>query len=69
MAPEQTIALDVNQVAELLGVSVWLVRKMIRQGEIRHVRLGQLIRVPRSEVDRFLESQVEEGQDGRPVSG
>jgi excisionase family DNA binding protein len=69
VAPEQTIALDINQVAELLGVSAWLIRKMIQQGELRHVRLGQLIRVPRSEVDRFLESRVEDGQDGRPVSG
>ena len=54
MAPENTPALDVKQVSHELGVSTQLVRRLIKDGELRHLRLGRLIRIPRSELDRYV---------------
>lgn len=53
-------ALDVRQVAAALDVSEWLVRKLISSGELRHVRIGRLIRVPHSELAGFLDRKIEE---------
>lgn len=60
MASQHAPALDVAGVAERLDVSEWLVRKMIRNDELRHVRIGRLIRVPQSEVDRLLGGSVDQ---------
>lgn len=48
------IALTVGDVAQLLGISRNSAYALIRCGAIHSVRIGRLLRVPRSEVDRFL---------------
>lgn len=55
-------ALDVDATAEILGCSPWLVRRLIRDGDLRHVRLGRLIRIPRHEIERFLRESLQKGQ-------
>ena len=57
-----TNSLDVGAAAAELGCSAWLVRKMLNTGELRHVRLGRLIRIPRSEVERFQQKRLEESE-------
>ena len=42
-------------VAELLDCSVQKVRKMIQRGEIGYRRIGRLVRIPSSEIERIGE--------------
>jgi putative molybdopterin biosynthesis protein len=48
----------VEQVAEILQVSVSTVRKLIREKKLRVTRVGIQIRVTQEELDRFLKSQT-----------
>ena len=50
--------LNESDVAEILGVcnrTVWQLRK---EGKIRAVKVGSLIRYKREEVDRFIDAQM-----------
>jgi excisionase family DNA binding protein len=44
----QSDYVDVPEVASTYHVSTALVSKLIKQGQIPHIRLGRLVRVPRS---------------------
>jgi len=46
-------AFGIKEAARLLSVSTWSIRRWIRQGKIRSVRLGKRVLVPASEVDRL----------------
>lgn len=50
----QIFALSVVDVAVLLDCHPETVRRLIRRGELRAVRVGRLIRVPREAVTEFL---------------
>jgi len=50
--------LSVNETAELLGLSVPGVRKMIARDEIPAVHLGRTVRVDGRELERRLEQQL-----------
>jgi len=45
---------DVRSVARYLDCSEFTVRELIKRGELDHVRLGRLIKIPRSAIARFL---------------
>ena len=45
---------NVADVARFLSVSEFTVRELIKRGELDHVRLGRLIKVPRHAVARFI---------------
>lgn len=45
---------DVNGAAHLLAVSPWTVRAYIRQGKLHAVRIGRLVRVDETELQRFI---------------
>jgi excisionase family DNA binding protein len=45
---------DVRGVARILGISPWTVRAAIREGKLRPVRIGRLVRVEESEILRFI---------------
>jgi len=45
----------VEEVAEILKVSVSTVRKLIREGKLKTVRVGVQRRVKKEELDRFLD--------------
>ena len=47
--------LDVRQAAELLGVSEWLVRKLVYSGELKSRRIGRLVRFDPADVAQYLE--------------
>jgi excisionase family DNA binding protein len=46
--------LSVDQVAGTLAISSRHLRNLIAKGEVRAIRLGRAVRVPRAEVDRIV---------------
>jgi len=46
--------LDVYQAAEVMRVSVYTIRAWIRQGKLRAVKLGRLVRIEPKEISRFI---------------
>lgn len=55
---ELPLVLDVAQTARVFGVSEWTVRDLIKRGELDHVRLGRLIRIPRHALVKFMGADV-----------
>jgi excisionase family DNA binding protein len=45
---------DVNAAARLLAVSTWTIRAFIRNGKLRPVRIGRLVRLEGQELERFV---------------
>ena len=46
--------LDVNGAADALAVSPWTIRAYIREGKLQAVRIGRLVRLETSELERFV---------------
>ena len=51
----------VNQVAAFLGISRWTVYKLVRDGDLRAVRVGERLRFRDGDLDAYLE------RDGQPA--
>lgn len=49
-----TMIYTVEQVAEILQVSVATVRKHIKAGRLKGFRVGPLLRVKKEDLDRFM---------------
>src|SRR6202007_948168 len=45
---------DVKDTAALLAVSPWTVRAYIRDGKLKPIRLGRLVRLDEDEIQRFV---------------
>jgi len=45
---EVPLTLTVGQAAEMLGISEYLARQMIKQGKLPAIKCGRLVRVPRA---------------------
>jgi len=58
---EDALTMTVDEVAEALGVSKYLVWEMVRRNEIRSIKLGKLRRIPRSALMELLEGNAGEG--------
>jgi excisionase family DNA binding protein len=54
---EKKVVLDVWEVAQLLGIHRLSVRRAIERGELRAVRVGRRVLVPRKTLDEFLENR------------
>lgn len=54
-----TALLTLSDAAATLSLGKTTLRKLIDGGEIRVVRIGGLVRVPRSEIQRWIESQLQ----------
>lgn len=50
--------LDVGELAEYLGVSKWLIYKLIESRDIPFVPFGRLIRFDRLAIDRWVEKRT-----------
>ena len=50
--------LTVPETAAFLDVSRDTVYRLIREGQLPHVRLGRLLRVPRTKLDEWLETET-----------
>lgn len=47
-------AFSVQEAAEIFGISPITVYRLVRRGELKAVRFGRRVRIPRSEVERLL---------------
>jgi excisionase family DNA binding protein len=60
---------DVKAAAQALAVSPWTIRAYIRDGKLRAVRLGRLVRLEEAELERFVAQsqapvvQIQKGQE------
>ena len=45
---------DVKGAGELLAVSPWTIRAAIRNGKLRAVRIGRLVRLDEEELQKFV---------------
>lgn len=51
------LLVDVKEAARAWAVSPWTIRAYIREGKLRAVRIGRLVRVETSELERFVNEQ------------
>ena len=49
-----------QQFADRLSISRWTVYAWIAEGRIRSVKIGRLVRIPASEVDRLVQEGSQE---------
>jgi excisionase family DNA binding protein len=54
MTPGIQNFLSAEQFANLLGITVACARRWLLIRKISHVKLGRLVRIPRSEADRLI---------------
>lgn len=45
---------NVNEVAAYLGISPWTVRKLVRVGKLKAVRIGRRVLLEEEEINRFI---------------
>jgi excisionase family DNA binding protein len=45
---DDSLTLTVKQAAEMLGISEYLARQMVKRKELPTIRLGRLVRVPKA---------------------
>lgn len=55
---EQRLLLRAEEVAEVLGVSRSKVWELIWAGDLPVIRMGRLVRVPRSRLEDWIESRT-----------
>jgi excisionase family DNA binding protein len=63
----QAAAVSITDAAMYLGVSADTVRRLVRGGAIPHARIGNSIRIRRSDLDGYLDGQI--SRQWRPVDG
>jgi len=52
----EPLAVDLRQAAALVSVSVYTIRRYVRQGKLRSTRIGRRVVVPLSELRLMMES-------------
>ena len=65
MEASAPLLLTVPEAAELLRVHSNHVYELIRRGELPHVRLGRVIRLPRHRLEQWIEEQCGASEGGR----
>jgi excisionase family DNA binding protein len=65
MGISEEVLLSVPQVAGRLGVTAACIRRWILERKIATVKLGRLIRVPESEVDRLISAGLRPARAAR----
>lgn len=53
----EKLAHSVREVAEMLGISEWKTRELCYHGEIRSLKVGQRVLIPKAALDEFLNPQ------------
>ena len=62
--PIPTLAVSINDAAAALNISHWSLRKYIRQGQLKCVRIGRRVLIEPAELDRLIEQGRIGGNDG-----
>ena len=57
---------SLQEAADLLGVSVFTIRRLIKAGEIRAVHVGARVLVPAAEIERVANHGVGVARVGKP---
>jgi excisionase family DNA binding protein len=57
----ETQLYDVEAAAQMLAISPWTVRAIIRSGRLPAVRIGRLVRLEGQELERFVASAKNSG--------
>jgi len=52
--------LSPQQFADRLSISRWTVYAWLQEGRIKSVKIGRLVRIPESEVERIIQEGVQE---------
>jgi len=65
MESKPTTLLSVTQFADALGVTPACIRRWILERKITTVKLGRLIRIPASEVERLVNSGLRPARPAR----
>jgi excisionase family DNA binding protein len=65
MGSSEVILLSVPQVAERLGVTRACIRRWILERKITTVKLGRLIRIPASEIERLVNTGLRPARTAR----
>jgi len=55
---ETPLTYSVDQVAAIFGVGRSTVYDLVRSSKLRGIRVGRRVLIPRSEVERFLRSNI-----------
>ena len=58
--------LTADEVAEHLQMSLFIIRKYLRDGEIKGIKLGRKWRVRMSEVEKFIDRKTVKKERKRP---
>jgi excisionase family DNA binding protein len=53
---EHRLALGVKEAADAIGLSHWTIRKFIREGKLRSVRLGKRVLVEPGALQKLIEA-------------
>jgi excisionase family DNA binding protein len=53
--------LDTKEVAKLLKVHTRTIARLVERGELKAFRVGDLLRFRRSDIDKFIEKQINQG--------
>jgi len=65
MNKQPSVLLSVQEFAEALNITVACVRRWILERRVATVKLGRLIRIPASEVERLVESGLRPARPAR----
>ena len=65
--PVQPAAVRITDAGLYLGVSADTVRRLVRSGALPHARIGNSIRIRRTDLDTYLEGQT--SREWRPMDG
>ncbi len=56
------LLVSVQDAAGLLGIGRTTLYELIRQGDVRPIRIGRCVRIPRRELEEFVERLVDESR-------
>jgi len=51
------LTLTIQQAAKELGISEYMAEQMVKKGQIRSVRFGKLVRIPRIALDELMQGE------------
>ncbi len=57
---DRRLVLTVEEAAQLLDIGRTLAWRLVQEGELPSVRLGRCVRVPRRELETWVQEQTEE---------
>ena len=54
---DDSLTLTVRKAAEMLNISEYLARQMVKQGQLPIIKMGRLVRIPRARLIAMVNSE------------